>query len=83
MTSPETLSTSRSGWALLAAGVAGITVFLALMFGPAFALMVPFWLLCVWAVFWVIRLAVRYGVNDALQANRQWMSTPDRERLRG
>lgn len=30
-------------------------------------------LLSVWALFWVIRLAVRYGVNDALQMNRGWI----------
>lgn len=27
--------------------------------------------LIIWAAFWVIRLAVRHGVNDALQMNRQ------------
>jgi hypothetical protein len=26
----------------------------------------------VWALFWVIRLAVRYGVNDAFKMNRPW-----------
>ena len=27
-------------------------------------------LLSTWAAFWVIRLAVRYGMNDALRVNR-------------
>jgi hypothetical protein len=30
-------------------------------------------LLSVWATFWVIRLAVRYGMNDALRMNRHWL----------
>ena len=30
-------------------------------------------LLTVWATFWVIRLAVRYGMNDALRMNRAWL----------
>jgi hypothetical protein len=30
-------------------------------------------LLSVWAAFWVIRLAVRHGVNDALRMNRGWL----------
>lgn len=29
-------------------------------------------LLTIWALFWVIRLAVRYGMNDALRMNRDW-----------
>ena len=29
-----------------------------------------FALLCVWACFWIIRIGVRYGVNDAIQMNR-------------
>ena len=29
--------------------------------------------LTIWALFWVIRLAVRYGANDALQMNRSWL----------
>lgn len=38
-------------------------------------------LLCVWAVFWLIRLAVRSGVNDALRMHRQWLdSTRERDR---
>jgi len=31
-------------------------------------------LLTVWAAFWVIRLAVRYGMNDALRMNRAWLA---------
>ena len=31
-------------------------------------------LLTVWATFWVIRLAVRYGMNDALRMNRAWLA---------
>lgn len=34
-------------------------------------------LLTIWAAFWVIRLAVRYGVNDALRMNRAWLSRDD------
>lgn len=31
------------------------------------------------ALFWIIRLGVRYGVNDALRRNRSWLaaSQPD------
>ncbi|MQW77112.1 hypothetical protein GHK92_14625 [Nocardioides sp. dk4132] len=41
---------------------------------PLFTLALPlftavFALACVWAVFWIIRLAVRYGVNDAIRMN--------------
>ena len=32
-------------------------------------------LLTVWATFWVIRLAVRYGMNDALHMNRAWLAS--------
>jgi hypothetical protein len=31
-------------------------------------------LVTVWAAFWVIRLAVRHGMNDALRMNREWLS---------
>jgi hypothetical protein len=81
MSSPAPRSTSPSSWALLIAVVAGITVLIALMISPVYALVVPFWLMCAWAVFWVIRLAVRYGVDDALEANRHWMTMPDRDRV--
>jgi hypothetical protein len=30
-------------------------------------------LLALWAAFWLIRLAVRYGVDDALQRNPGWL----------
>ncbi len=30
-------------------------------------------LITLWAVFWMIRLGVRYGVNDALRMNRGWL----------
>lgn len=37
-------------------------------------------LLSIWAAFWVIRLAVRYGMNDALRMNREWLApTEERE----
>ena len=36
-------------------------------------------LLATWAAFWVIRLAVRYGVNDALRMNRTWL-VPESDR---
>lgn len=26
-----------------------------------------------WATFWIIRLGVRYGTNDALRMNRDWL----------
>lgn len=32
-------------------------------------------LLCVWTVFWVIRLAVRYGMHDALTIHRDWLTS--------
>jgi hypothetical protein len=31
-------------------------------------------LLPIWAAFWLIRLAVRHGMNDALRMNREWLS---------
>ena len=31
----------------------------------------------VFALFWVIRLAVRYGVDDALKKNRKWLGRID------
>jgi hypothetical protein len=36
-------------------------------------LLIPilFAVLCLWAAFWLIRLAVRYGVQDALRQHRQ------------
>jgi hypothetical protein len=35
-----------------------------------------------WAAFWVIRLAVRYGMNDALRMNRGWLTEKrEQERL--
>ena len=30
-------------------------------------------LLSMWAAFWVIRLGVRYGMDDALRKNRAWL----------
>ena len=36
---------------------------------PAFA--VTSWLLVLFSGFWVIRLAVRYGVDDALRKHRE------------
>jgi hypothetical protein len=30
-------------------------------------------LIGLWAAFWVIRLAVRYGVDDALRRNQAWL----------
>jgi hypothetical protein len=34
--------------------------------------------LSVWALFWIIRLGVRYGMNDALRMNRDWLRQADR-----
>ncbi|WP_243059478.1 hypothetical protein [Nocardioides sp. SR21] len=45
----------------------------------AIAFFAVFALLSVWAVFWVIRLAVRCGMNDALRMNRDWLAA-DRDR---
>lgn len=44
--------------------------------------MVLFWVLTVFALFWVIRLAVRYGMDDALAKNRHWLvgNRPDPSR---
>lgn len=52
-------------------------------FGSLAALLVfgVFALLCAWAVFWLIRLAVRYGVSDALRMDRQSLkATNERDR---
>ena len=38
-------------------------------------------LLILWAAFWVIRLAVRYGMNDALRMNRDWLREKSRDDL--
>ena len=44
-----------------------------IMFSALFAL------LCVWACFWIIRLGVRYGVNDAIQMNRGLLVERERQ----
>lgn len=36
-----------------------------------------FALLALWSAFWVIRLAVRYGINDALRMNKSWLATKE------
>ena len=36
--------------------------------------------LSIWAAFWVIRLAVRYGVNDALRMNRDFLSAQQEQK---
>ncbi|GAA1477955.1 hypothetical protein GCM10009623_24010 [Nocardioides aestuarii] len=66
-------------WAILAAVVASL-VFVSLMIGPMFAGIAGFWLVGAWAAFWLIRLAVRYGVSDALQAHRA-AQDPERSEL--
>ncbi|WP_185995668.1 hypothetical protein [Nocardioides campestrisoli] len=43
----------------------------ATLFFPLLALLVLF------SLFWVIRMAVRYGVNDALRMNRAWLGRHD------
>lgn len=43
-----------------------------LLFFPVFAF------LTIFALFWIIRLAVRYGTHDALQMNRHWLDTSGR-----
>lgn len=44
-------------------------------------LLIPiiFALLCLWATFWLIRLAVRFGVRDALREHRQLTGRAERE----
>ncbi|GAB3763084.1 hypothetical protein FB382_001306 [Nocardioides ginsengisegetis] len=47
-------------------------------------LFVVFALASIWAAFWLIRLAVRYGMNDALRMNRDWfVSQRDRDTSAG
>jgi hypothetical protein len=36
--------------------------------------------LSIWAAFWVIRLAVRYGMNDALRMNRDCLSAQQEQK---
>lgn len=36
-----------------------------------------FALLALWSAFWVIRLAVRYGINDALRMNKSWLAAKE------
>lgn len=79
-TSSGRAGSSALGWSVLVMVVA-TCLFVSMMLGPMYALMGGFWLVCAWALFWVIRLAVRYGVDDALQSNRHWMAAPDRERV--
>jgi hypothetical protein len=33
----------------------------------------------VWALFWIIRLGVRYGVNDAIRMNSDLLAERERE----
>lgn len=40
---------------------------------PELVALTSFAILCVFSLFWLIRLAVRYGVNDALRAHRKWL----------
>ena len=61
--------TTTLSWAILAAVVASL-VFVSFLIGPMYAVVAGFWLVCAWAAFWLIRLAVRYGVSDALQEHR-------------
>lgn len=32
-------------------------------------------LVVLWFAFWAIRLGVRYGMNDALRMNRDWLGS--------
>lgn len=36
--------------------------------------------LALWSLFWVVRLAVRYGMNDAVQMNRALLERPEEHR---
>lgn len=36
-----------------------------------------FAVLALWSAFWVIRLAVRHGVDDALRMNKPWLNVKD------
>lgn len=42
--------------------------------GLAVVFVVVFYLIGILIMFWIIRLAVRAGVNDALTKNRSWLS---------
>ena len=35
------------------------------------------YLIAAYALFWVIRLGVRYGMDDALRRNRGWLGRAD------
>lgn len=61
------------GIALTFLAVAVLT-FAGLLLGSPYALLWGLWFLCAVAIYWVLRLAVRQGVNDALRANRHWLA---------
>ena len=79
-TSTGRAASSALGWSLLVIVVA-TCLFVSMMLGPMYAVMGGSWLVGAWALFWLIRLGVRYGVDDALQSNRHWIAAPDRERV--
>ena len=72
--------TTALSWAIRAAVMASL-VFVSLLIGPMYAVIAGFWLVCAWAAFWLIRLAVRYGVSDALQEHRAAQQQAERSEL--
>ena len=48
-----------------------------LRFVEAILFVVLLYLMAAIALFWLIRLAVRHGMNDALQWNRHWLEGRD------
>ena len=45
--------------------------------GMEYAFPVLYLLVAMWVAFWVIRLAVRYGMDDALRKNSHWLRPRD------
>jgi hypothetical protein len=43
----------------------------------AIIFVVVLYLITAFALFWLIRLAVRYGMDDALRRNRHWLEGRD------
>jgi hypothetical protein len=48
-----------------------------LRFVESIIFVVVLYLMTAFALFWLIRLAVRYGMDDALRRNSHWLEGPD------
>jgi uncharacterized membrane protein YqjE len=48
-----------------------------LRFVESIIFVVVLYLMAAFALFWLIRLAVRYGMDDALERNRHWLEGRD------